>query len=73
MRKQVAYNFSKLVGDCSSRPTEVEDPYRRLSKEKLTNSNSIKTSHRIFRPTGIVRVRKDDVSSSRSSLHSASR
>ena len=51
----------------------MDNPYKKLSKEKNSGDNSLKNSHRVLRPTGIIRVRKDEVSSSRSSIHSVSK
>ena len=68
MKKQIIYNFSKLTGDYYSGAGEFGESSRRQSREKVSSYPDGRQSHRIFRPTGIVKVRKDEVSSSRSSI-----
>lgn len=72
MKKQITYNFSKLLGNDTDKPLENHDPAGRRSKEKVDSTNPPKSSRRILRPTGIIRLKRSEASNSRSSLRSAS-
>lgn len=71
MKNQIVYNFAKLTGETNSKPHKQEQS-KRVSQEKMNNMGLTRNSHRILKPTGITRVKKDDYSSSRSSLQSVS-